>query len=313
MDKVLYKLAIRDHIDIKEFELHHTKYEGINYVFIKDGAVTVGDNPNNKTKEINFVGNEPKAVIELINGFYGFIVGDLKAIISFYSNKNNLNTTLIILSHHNSNDFFMYEKFLLRYLDDINVSYKVIPILTNQDQYIKINNFTLLDQSRAFLAPSIVYPNIKKYIANNVSEKKKVFISRKNAFREQQAVEQRSMDHEKLESIFKDIGFEIVYAENFENFIDQINYFNNVEVLAGLTGAGMTNMIFMNPGSKVIQLINPISFVHDKNTIIKELHLIYDSLAFFKNHTMLLIPNKFNPADIENDVNMIQLIKDFAK
>lgn len=315
MDNILYSLAIRDHIDIKEFNLNDIKYEDTKYIFIKDGSVTVGNSPDNKTNEINFVGDEPKAVIELIYGFYGFVVGNLKSIINFYSNKNNLNTTLIILTHNksSSDDFLIYEKFLLKYLDDINVSYKIMPILTNYNQYIKINNFTLLDQNKGFLAPSIVYPNIKKYIADNVSEKKKVFVSRKNASREQEAIEQRSMDHEKLEAIFKDIGFEIVYAENFENFIDQINYFSNVEVLAGLTGAGMTNMIFMNPGSKVIQLMNPVSFVHDKTNIIKELHFIYDEMAFFKDHKMLLIPNKFNPADLENDANTIQLIKDFVK
>lgn len=76
---------------------------------------------------------------------------------------------------------------------------------------------------------------------------RKVFISRSKArFR-------KVVDEELLYPILKEKGFEVLCLEDY-SIMDQIRIFAETKVLIGLHGAGLTNMVFMPKGGKVMEL-----------------------------------------------------------
>jgi capsular polysaccharide biosynthesis protein len=76
---------------------------------------------------------------------------------------------------------------------------------------------------------------------------KKIFVSRANTYR------RKIKNEEDLLPILKKFGFEVVYPETM-SFKEQVRLFNSVSVLAGLHGAGLTNMMFMRGGGTVIEI-----------------------------------------------------------
>lgn len=80
-------------------------------------------------------------------------------------------------------------------------------------------------------------------------EKHKVYISRRGS--------KRSFSNEEsLERHLKDIGFNIIKPETL-TFEEQVKIFSNVDVLVAGHGAGLTNMLFMPKGSKIIEIFPP--------------------------------------------------------
>lgn len=76
---------------------------------------------------------------------------------------------------------------------------------------------------------------------------KRIFISRKKAnYR-------RISNEEELIPILRKYGFEIICLEDYD-FKTQINIVNRAEVMVGIHGAGLTNMIFLPENSKILEL-----------------------------------------------------------
>jgi len=76
---------------------------------------------------------------------------------------------------------------------------------------------------------------------------KKVYIAREsNLFR-------RNINEIDLQELLVRMGFEIVFPERI-SFREQIELFRSTTLLISQTGAGLTNMLFMKPESKVIEL-----------------------------------------------------------
>ncbi len=61
-----------------------------------------------------------------------------------------------------------------------------------------------------------------------------------------------------VEALFKKYNFEIVEAENFTP-LQQKELFSGCTFIAGIHGAGLTNLIFMPKGSTVLELLPPLS------------------------------------------------------
>lgn len=117
-------------------------------------------------------------------------------------------------------------------------------------------------------------------------------------------------NHEELEQIFIELGFEIVDAELLPDFKDQLQIFKEAKVLVSLTSSGITNSIFMNPGSTLVEIVTPLitqtplansvyfdsvgidptDYELDIN-VVQEVHMFYHNLAFFKNFLYVGIPN----------------------
>lgn len=60
----------------------------------------------------------------------------------------------------------------------------------------------------------------------------------------------------RLEELFTRYGFHILYPESL-GFTDQIRLSARTRIIAGLTGSGLANSLFMPPGGTLIQLLTP--------------------------------------------------------
>jgi capsular polysaccharide biosynthesis protein len=58
--------------------------------------------------------------------------------------------------------------------------------------------------------------------------------------------------------VLENHGFKIVYTEDL-NIKDQINIFSRAKCLVSIHGAGLTNMVFMPTGSRVLEIRNALS------------------------------------------------------
>ena len=79
------------------------------------------------------------------------------------------------------------------------------------------------------------------------TEKNKIYISRKYA------PKRKLLNEEKLIEILKKYNFKVYYFEKL-SFTKQLEIAANSSVIMSIHGAGLTNMMFMQPGTKVIEL-----------------------------------------------------------
>lgn len=82
---------------------------------------------------------------------------------------------------------------------------------------------------------------------------RRIFVSRKND------TKKRIMENRLVtEELFHEFGFEIVTPETM-SFTEQVELFSECEIVVGESGAGMANVIFCDPGTKILE-IQPENF-----------------------------------------------------
>lgn len=164
---------------------------------------------------------------------------------------------LIKSSYFNTIDYFVLDytglSFQKELLQKLNIDEsKVIP--SNG-----FNNFHL--QARDLVIPSYVSPNdapsveacyfLKELFKNDRSDKKperKLYLQRK---RGRKIVN----EHELLEQLYKK-GFEIIHSENL-SVSQQAYLFSEAKFIIAPHGAALTNLVFCEPGTKVIDIFSP--------------------------------------------------------
>jgi hypothetical protein len=93
-----------------------------------------------------------------------------------------------------------------------------------------------------------------------------------------------------LEEYFKSLGFVIVYAEEFESYEDQVRFFASAKVIAGVTGAGLWNALFMKSGGLVLEISTPLA-TSDNGSPMVDYHPHYATLAYAMGMNYLAIPS----------------------
>lgn len=117
-------------------------------------------------------------------------------------------------------------------------------INTKNNQKLMDTDFVISKESLQFIRNKCL-SLIKKRKKNGI---KRIYIARKNS-------QLRKFNEADIKKIFLDLGFEIIYPEEI-SFIKQVELFSQVEIIAGATGAGLTNIIFAPQNTKIICLIN---------------------------------------------------------
>ena len=147
-------------------------------------------------------------------------------------------------------------------LDKYNIEYKII----ESDEVVTVNELLHIP----LISPS---GNFRPELAQNIrerfnitrtpfSEKKRVYITR------QFAPNRKIVNEEKLKPVLDNLNFTIAAMEQL-SFEEQLNTVMNAEVLVSIHGAGLTHMLWMNPGSTILEIR-----LKDDNT-----HNCYFSLA----------------------------------
>lgn len=284
---------------------------------------------------LNFVSDQKKVILKATPSFYHFFIDLLGNIVNFFNYDKDILFLIDI------NGFFVdydgRKEFLEFFLKTNKINYKFI---NGSFQNIKVNNFYNplhiygIPEPVPFDANKIYeyllkYFNIinhapidKVYISRKNMEQKKLFINKNDLLNKNKSKiiyneisTKRIDDEEKIENFFKNHGFKIVYGENFNhNLSEQINIFYKAKLLVGLTGGGLTNSLFMQPGSSVLELSTSLFFNDESGEgLIEDEHHFYKILSRSKNHFYYAIDNSLMNADaiikkINNNKVLMELI-----
>ena len=92
------------------------------------------------------------------------------------------------------------------------------------------------------------------FLSNQVSRPlfypERIYISRNQASR------RRIVNEEEVVNLLKKIGFQIITFES-TSIREQALYLANAQIVVGPHGAGLTNILFCNPGTKIIEFFAP--------------------------------------------------------
>lgn len=188
-----------------------------------------------------------------------------------------------------------------------------------QEMYSHKVGESISKYTRVFIKNKQVEPFRKVYLSRRVANSKKD-ITYGNTLPIVQIPRHffnRVDDEEMLENFFSSHGFEIVYPENFKTFEEQINFFYEVKTLISLSGAGLSNALFMQTKGNVIELFTSHWIwrnAKDNNRNVRQLreeeHFFYNSIAFEKGHEYVAVNNKEKSAtDIINKFETNPILK----
>lgn len=292
--------------------------------FVSDEDISKLPKLDNDKKVLQFLSEDIKVVVRIASSYYHFINDILSSILTVHAVDPDI---LFILDTSNVPEDILrqpYLSFLPKALTKAGVKFE-IHMLSDYD-FVDVRN--TLSQSYYDTGTMDSIENIHNLYTSFVDNKnikpfRKVFVSRRDAGERRNNNDpenklswnndKRIDSHDELEDLFRELGFEIVYAERFKTFEEQIQFFYETKVLAGTTGAGLTNAIFMQSGQTVIELQTPLMITLGNN-MQQELHFFYTIVSFRRNHNHLMIPNFSRlTSDIKKKLNKDTFLKAFLE
>jgi hypothetical protein len=295
------------------------------FYFIPHENMISGYIDSSSKKTLSILGNRKKLVVSMVNSFYHSLLDNISEVI--YAMESYPKHEIIIdvsetqaSLKHDPNRDFMYHNVFLYFLETLKLK-KIKYRIVNLKKYdiIYINNFRVVGyELESIRKASVVYDFFKLRLSNpDAKPTRKVFISRAlTTGRDYDAPslscsnDDRMDDHEKLDNLFRSMGYEVVQTENLGSFQEQIDLFYETKVLASITGSGLANAAFMQPGQTLIEIITPLVVpvgVPGRAKDItdpyytQELHNFYKNLAFYKDHTYFGIHNNSRSFETLND------------
>lgn len=162
-----------------------------------------------------------------------------------------------------------------------------------------------------------VYDFANSFIENkNVEPFRKVYVSRRHIETRDYSFimpgltvykDDRLNDHDVLELFLEKNGFEVIIPEQkFTNFKDQIEYFNQTKLLVSLSSSGISNSLFMQPKTTVVEFMTLYptpstgpDYENPENKVsgYEGIHHLYHAQAYLKNHNYVAIPNQTRMSD----------------
>jgi hypothetical protein len=262
----------------------------------------------------SFYSDTPKMLMRLPISFYHCIHDFLGTLLHIFEiNKSTLFIIDTSLSDRTPSASKVSE-FCFKLLDYHSINYEKVNL--SSETTVNLNNFyirtqRLLDHNASNLVMQYTMPFIDN---KEVKPFRKVYVSRKylNGYKKKNYGSELSKrmtrntysridEEEKLEEFFISNGFEVVAPEDFNSFEEQLNYFYEVKTIAGITGGALTNIMFMQNGGTVIEimttLITPASSVRvldkdfNKPGFEEGQHHLYHAISFRKDCNYTGIPN----------------------
>jgi hypothetical protein len=296
------------------------------FVFADGQNMIPGYIDSSSKKTLSVLGNKKKLVVSIVNSFYHSLLDNMSDII--YAMRLYPKHELIIdiseiredfENAHNEN--FIYHNVFLYFLESLKIKKIKYRLVRLKDyEIIYINNFYVVNYGlESIKKADVIYDFFKDRISNpSVKPHRKIFISRSlTVGREYDAPsltcsnDDRVDDHKALDGLFESMGYEIVIVENLRSFQEQIDLFYEAKVIASITGSGLSNAAFMQPGQTLIEIVTPLVIPvgrpgENKDLAdpyyVQELHNFYKNIAFYKNHTYFGIHNQSRSFEKLNNV-----------
>ena len=266
--------------------------------------------------------NSTKLLILLTSGPYHLLVDFLNKIIIAKEKYKNIKlyiNTSMYENDENKTDFDTnFYLFLFDFLKRYNIEYVLLNDWSQTD-YVVVNNFITFDKNfitSAQLDHKLFIKYFKPYIKNiDIVPTKKIYLNRKKyqnrkLYNTSLSVNQdnRIKNEEILENYLLDNGFESISLENyFNSFEEHLNYFYSTKTLVAVTSAGLTNCIYMQENTKLVELVTPQVIEISKNNNIHlaiSLHSFWQAVTSTKNIDHISIGN--HSRDAEYIVNKIK-------
>lgn len=297
---------LEDFEDKKDFAVRlQEDLETTDPFFVENAVVlnhyldVVADATENTITPHEMLSEIPKGITLIPDNYFHYFPDFIGPIYSFLNNCIDLGISqveIIGVDEDNENSigkqFSLFTQHCLeKFSDRIEVSYTTISRgLSGHDQpLIRISNSRLIDQRDIGVSLNFIYESSKTFSESTeeLTPNKMVFLSRKNDLAKD-ASDNRTLYEEECEQFFSSIGFEVVNGESFGNLKDEILYFRDASVLVGMTGSGLTNSMFMNPGQTVIEIVCPIKFTDEPKY---EIHNFYKTISLLKGHRYVAVSN----------------------
>lgn len=225
--------------------IHPTSNHGSFFVFT-DETIKPGYFSGDRFRTLDLTDAKRKLVISLTGSVYHFLLDDVHRIIRSLRNEYQdleiiVDVSAVYKEIQEQAYDFLY--FFLATLNDKGIKHRVVNF--GHHDIIYIDNFFVISYNHSTIeTASDVYEWFLPYIDTiGVEPYRKVFLSRKkvrdkhktkaaehHVYNDPDTGEERHLlsdridDEEKLEDMFIDMGFEVVYPEDFNNFREQISF-----------------------------------------------------------------------------------------
>jgi capsular polysaccharide biosynthesis protein len=244
--------------DLKAYNSYtHTYPISKKRTFLNFGKVILS-NLLSKTKEIE---NAIFAIDNWSDGYFHWFTDVVPRILVAQKTENNSNTELVLPKNLEKYDFVQSTGIKLnqklRFYED-NQVYKIKKLIL-PSTIAESGNYDkeLMQDIRKLFALHVVVGkdtnNGKELFTQTENHQqtnsKKIYISR------QKSRYRKINNEEQVQNLLKKYNYEIHYFEDY-SFEKQIELIQKTVSLIGLHGAGLTNMLFMNPTTKILEIRN---------------------------------------------------------
>lgn len=251
-----------------------------------------------------------KGIMPVGDNYFHYFSDFVGPIIVFLENcnSNKINEVhLILTSDHELKVVQNFDSFLSHCISkfkNMKVTHEYF-VFGNQ-KYLKINNSAVLIQRDIGESIGQIYNYAIDFAQCSLQKPhRNVFLSRRNDKIADKSVN-RIANEKECEKFFESLGFEIAYVDNFSSLAEEIKYFNETKVLVGLSGAGMTNSMFMQDRQIVMEIVTPMKLGSSENKY--ELHNFYKTISALKDHKLISLSNINRSSD-----DLIEDIKVFKE
>jgi hypothetical protein len=190
-------------------------------------------NPVIASKFISNYGSE-KSIVLSTNGYYHWLIEDLPTYLLTKTFEPDSRTIVAKVK----------PKYVENFLNSENIEF------TEIDRFARVNNINFISRGNDTGWPhpkdiEILRQNFFDHI-KETEKNKKIYISREKSTRSPRF-------EAKLAGELKQRGWVILYLEDLE-FFEQIREISGASVVCGVHGAGLSNMLWMKPGTQVIEI-----------------------------------------------------------
>jgi capsular polysaccharide biosynthesis protein len=242
--------------------------------------------------------NKTYVIMDSKTNYHHFFINLMMPALMVLEEENNEDLHFVLCNINLRSGKENFDNLLIELLEERGISYTQVN--NSEFTYLNAKNFIPINGADLDNGVPLLYNYLlNKYNMVPETPNKKIYISRKNY----PGRDLRVDDEEILENYFIEKGFQVVYTEDIATFKEQFELLNSCSVLAGLSGSGLTGLIFMQKNQKVIEILTEVmvgfTISNDETKkIIYGIHKHYGEMSLLKNHEYLVVLNSEKQAEL---------------